>query len=79
MALDLIDNSLEKSTAIVTDVAKSSLKLSAQAVKDIWSVLDAAAEKPAPSKYMGEAAIRAVQGFSGTVEKAVGRATRDGS
>lgn len=79
MALDLVGNSLEESAAIVTDVAKSSLKLSVQAAKDVWSVLDAAAEKPAPSKYMGEAAIRAVQGFSGTVEKAVGRATKEGS
>jgi hypothetical protein len=53
-------------------------KLAANTVKDVWSVMDAAAEKPVPGEYMGEAAIRAVKGSSGTVERNVSTALQRG-
>lgn len=60
--------SVEKLAAEATlDVAK----LTAKTVKEIWSVLDAAAEKPAPSRYLSEKAVQAIQGLSERVQQGV--------
>lgn len=42
----------------VEDVAKAGVNV----VKEIWSLLEAAAHKPAPSTYLGQKAVRAIQG-----------------
>ncbi|MBN1659134.1 MAG: hypothetical protein JXA93_12055 [Anaerolineae bacterium] len=31
-------------------------------IKEFWSILEAASEKKTPSQYLGERAIRAIQG-----------------
>ena len=35
-----------------------------EAVKQAWSVMDAAAEKPTPKSYLTESGIQAIQGVS---------------
>ncbi len=60
--------SVEKlAVEIPFDVAK----VAANTVKDVWSVLDAAAEKPMPSRYLGQKAMRAVQGITDQAQKSV--------
>ena len=49
-------------------------RLTANTVKDIWSVMDAAAEKPAPTQYLGAKAIQAIQGVTDQAQKGVNAA-----
>jgi hypothetical protein len=44
------------------DVTQTGLKLVDSAVKKAWSVMDAASEKRAPSEYLSQQAISAMQG-----------------
>jgi hypothetical protein len=58
--------SLEQAMADVAqtaaDVTKTGLKLAETAVKKAWSIMDAASQKQAPSEYLSQQAVNAVQG-----------------
>lgn len=47
-----------------SDTTRITTRLVETTIKEVWSKLDAAAEKPRPSEYLGRRAIRAVQGHS---------------
>lgn len=60
--------SIEKLAVDATfDVARTA----ASTVKDIWSVMDAAAEKPAPSQYLGAKAVQAIQGVTDRAQQGI--------
>lgn len=59
---------------LVTEAPVDAARLTANTVKDIWSVMDAAAEKPVPSQYLGAKAISAIQGATDQVQKGVNTA-----
>jgi hypothetical protein len=48
---------------LITDTAFSATRLAESAIKETWSKLDAAAEKPKPSEYLGQKAVHAIQGI----------------
>ncbi len=50
---------VEKTTV---DSALSVTRLAGTAIKDVWSRLDAASDKPRPSEYLGQKATHAIQG-----------------
>jgi len=45
-----------------TDTALSVTNVAKKLVKDVWSKLDAAAEKPRPSDYLSSKGVKAIQG-----------------
>ncbi len=47
---------------LATDTASMAAHLVETIIKDVWSKLDAASEKPKPSEYLGQRAISAIQG-----------------
>lgn len=47
---------------LVTDIPIRTVKLAETLIKETWNKLDAAAEKPKPSEFLGEKAIDAIQG-----------------
>jgi hypothetical protein len=47
---------------LVPDAIHSAARLVDTTFKEVWSRLDAASEKPRPSEYLGQQAIRAIQG-----------------
>lgn len=49
---------------LATDTVFSAAKLAEGAVKDTWNKLDAASEKPKPSEFLGQKAMRAIQGIT---------------
>jgi len=49
----------------------SAARLAANTIKDIWSVMDAAAEKPAPTQYLGAKAIQAIQGMTDRTQQGI--------
>ncbi len=49
---------------LAVDAAFDVARMAANTVKEVWSVLDAAAEKPAPSQYLGAKAVQAIQGVT---------------
>lgn len=59
--------SLEKLAVATFDAAR----VAANTVKDIWSVMDAAAEKPAPSQYLGAKAVQAIQGVTDRAQQGI--------
>jgi len=60
--------SIEKLAVDATfDVARAA----ANTIKDIWSVMDAAAEKPAPTQYLGAKAIQAIQGMTDRTQQGI--------
>ena len=61
---------------LVVEAPISAARLTANTIKDIWSVMDAAAEKPAPSQYLGQKAIRAVQGVTDAARGVMTEAVR---
>lgn len=52
-------------------------KVATNTVKEIWSVLDAAAEKPAPSRYLGAKAIQAIQGVTDRARRGINAMTEE--
>ena len=44
------------------ETAKDSIRVIDAAARKVWSIMDAAHDKPAPSEYLKPDAIRAVQG-----------------
>ena len=44
------------------DVAQDGARIVDATIRKVWSIMDAAHEKPAPSQYLKPDAIRAVQG-----------------
>ncbi|HEX8682064.1 MAG TPA: hypothetical protein VF707_07115 [Ardenticatenaceae bacterium] len=46
----------------ITETVEQASKLTANVVKDIWSALDAAVEKPSPIKALGQRGVQAMQG-----------------
>lgn len=63
--------SLEK---LAVDATFDVAKVTANTVKDVWSVMDAAAEKPAPSQYLGAKAVQAVQGVTDRAQSGINAA-----
>jgi len=59
---------------LAVDAAFDAARLAANTVKDTWSVMDAAAEKPAPSQYLGQKAMAAVQGVTDQAQRGVNAA-----
>lgn len=47
---------------LATDTALSITKTAHHFVKEVWSKLDAASEKPKPSEYLSQRGIKAIQG-----------------
>lgn len=52
---------------VVSDVARSGTRAVTDTAKRVWSMLDAASEKPAPSQYLSPRATRAIQGTNSDV------------
>ncbi|PKO23341.1 MAG: hypothetical protein CVU38_04580 [Chloroflexi bacterium HGW-Chloroflexi-1] len=61
---------------LVAEAPVDAARLAANTVKDIWSMLDAAAEKPAPSHYLGQKAMRAIQGVTDAARGVLTEAVR---
>jgi len=61
---------------LAVDATFDAAKVAANTVKDVWSVMDAAAEKPAPTQYLGAKAIRAIQGVTDAARGAAAEAIR---
>jgi hypothetical protein len=61
---------------LAIDATFDAARFAAAAVKDTWSVLDAAAEKPAPSRYLGAKAVQAIQGVTDQAQKIAGAAVQ---
>ena len=53
---------LETKKKAVTDVATKMMKVTDVAIKKAWSVMEAAAEKQSPSEYLGQQAVKSIQG-----------------
>jgi len=54
---------LETTTAkVATDTTRQAVKAADSTVKKIWSILDAATEKKAPSEFLSSKAINSIQG-----------------
>jgi hypothetical protein len=64
---------------LLIDAPAEGAKLAANTLKEIWSVMDAASDKPAASQYLGEKAMRAVQGVTDQAQKAAQSALNAGS
>lgn len=47
---------------LVSDTIHSATRLVETTFKEVWSRLDAASDKPRPSEYLGQQAVRAIQG-----------------
>lgn len=54
---------------LIVDSVFAAGRLAAKTSTDTWSVMDAAAEKPAPSKLLGQKGISSIQGASDAVQK----------
>ena len=54
----------------VAGVAQIGIKLGESIMKEVWSHLDAAAEKTGPSQQLTEKGIRAIQGVSDAAQGA---------
>lgn len=61
---------------LAAEATKDITQLAAGTIKDIWSVMDAAAEKPAPSQYLGAKGMRAIQGVTDQAQKIAGAVTQ---
>jgi len=48
----------------VVDTVKASAKVAEAAVKKAWTVMEAAAEKKAPTEYLSPKAVGAIQGVA---------------
>jgi hypothetical protein len=48
----------------ISDAVTTGLKLTEAAVREVWSVLDAASEKKQPSEQLSQTAIQAIQGIT---------------
>lgn len=46
----------------VTDTVRATQRVGETILKEVWSRLDAASQKPRPSEYLGQQAVRSVQG-----------------
>lgn len=66
--------SLEK---LAVDTAFDTVRVATITVKEIWSALDAAAEKPTPSRYLGEKAIQAIQGVADRAQRGMDAITEE--
>jgi hypothetical protein len=49
---------------IATDVTKKTLQTAETALRKVWSIMDAASEKKAPSEVLSQKGIQAMQGKS---------------
>ena len=49
-------------TKAVADGAKETARAAEKLVKKLWSIMDAASEKKAPSDYLSAQAIQSIQG-----------------
>jgi hypothetical protein len=55
---------------LAVKAVEETVKGATDVAKGIWSVLDAAADKPAPSQYLSQAGIRAIQGVGSVAQEA---------
>jgi hypothetical protein len=53
---------LETTKKAVTDAATQTMKVADTSIKKAWSILDAATEKQSPSEYLGQRAVKSIQG-----------------
>ena len=49
---------------LVADTATTVTNLAKDAIKETWSKLDAASDKPKPGDYLSKNAIRSIQGIT---------------
>ncbi len=59
---------------LAVDATFDVAKVAANTVKDVWSVMDAAAEKPVPSQYLGAKAVQAIQGVTDRAQQGINAA-----
>lgn len=59
---------------LAVDATFDVARVAANTVKDTWSVMDAAAEKPAPSQYLGAKAVQAIQGMTDRAQQGINAA-----
>jgi hypothetical protein len=57
-----LEKAMTETVNTAADVTKTGLKLVEGAVKKAWSVMEAASEKRAPSEYLSQQAMSAMQG-----------------
>ena len=69
--------SFSKALKITEGAVKEGVNTTKQMVTDMWSVMDAAAEKPAPSQYLGAVGLKAVQGVADQTQRGVKTALAD--
>jgi hypothetical protein len=60
---------------LVAGAPLEAARLTTNTLKDVWSVMDAAANKQAPSQYLGRQAVAAVQGVTDQAQRGVNAAT----
>jgi hypothetical protein len=56
-------NTLEEAT---TDIVKATAKITETMIKKAWTIAEAAVEKKAPSEYLSQQGIQAIQGKTPT-------------
>lgn len=55
--------------SLAIGTVSTAAKLAETAIKDTWSKLDAAAEKPKPGDYLSQKAVSAIQGVIPIADK----------
>jgi hypothetical protein len=69
MTGETLDKAITETAQMTSDVVKTGVKVTEAAVKKAWSIMDAASEKRAPSEYLSQHAIKAIQGIAQPGEK----------
>lgn len=57
-----LEQAVNDTVNVAADVTKTGLKLAESAIKKAWSIMEAASEKQAPSEYLSQQGINAMQG-----------------
>ena len=53
---------IETAAKVTTDIVEKTAKVADTAIKKAWSIMEAATEKKNPSEYLGQQAVRSIQG-----------------
>lgn len=62
MTPEPLEQAAASTAQAAADVARTGLSLAETVIKKVWTLLEAAVEKQAPSEYLSEKGIRAMQG-----------------
>lgn len=62
MTPEPLEQAAASTVRAAVDVARTGLSLTETIIKKAWTLLEAAVEKQAPSEYLSEKGIRAMQG-----------------